>query len=70
MRTLTGETPFKLAMEVRQLYLRSAHGQSQGDEENKEQLCLNLDLIDKVRMDAKQRTARYKNLMESNMMPW
>ena len=40
------------------------------DEENKEQLRLNLDLIDEVRMDAKQRTARYKNLMESNMMPW
>ena len=33
------------------------------DEENKEQLCLNLDLIDEVRVDAKQRTARYKNLM-------
>ena len=33
------------------------------DEENEEQLCLNLDLIDEVRMDVKQRTARYKNLM-------
>ena len=33
------------------------------DEENEEQLCLNLDLIDEVRMDVEQRTARYKNLM-------
>ena len=33
------------------------------DEENEEQLGLNLDLIDEVRMDVEQRTARYKNLM-------
>ena len=33
------------------------------DEKNEEQLCLNLDLIDEVRMDAEQRTARYKNLI-------
>ena len=33
------------------------------DEENEEQLCLNLNLIDEVRMDVEQRTARYKNLM-------
>ena len=33
------------------------------DESNEKQLHLNLDLIDEVRMDAKQRTARYKNLM-------
>ena len=32
-------------------------------EENEEQLRLNLDLMDEVRTDAKQRTARYKNLM-------
>ena len=34
------------------------------DEENEEQLHLNLDLIDEVRMDTEQRTARYKNLMD------
>ena len=33
------------------------------DKDNEEQLRLNLDLIDEVRMNAKQRTARYKNLM-------
>ena len=31
--------------------------------DNKEQLRLNLDLIDEVWMDAEQRIARYKNLM-------
>ena len=31
--------------------------------ENEEKFCLNLDLIDEVRMDAKQRISRYKNLM-------
>ena len=33
------------------------------DERNKEQLHLNLDLIDEERMDVKQRTTRYKSLM-------
>ena len=31
--------------------------------DNKEQLLLNLDLIDEVRMDVEQRIVRYKNLM-------
>ena len=33
------------------------------DKDNEEQLHLNLDLIDKVRTDAEERTATYKNLM-------
>ena len=33
------------------------------DKDNEEQLRLNLDLIDEVRTDADERTARYKNLM-------
>ena len=33
------------------------------DKDNEEQLCLNLDLIDEVMIDADERTARYKNLM-------
>ena len=33
------------------------------DEENEEQLRLNLDLIDEVRIDAEHRITRYKNLM-------
>ena len=32
-------------------------------EDNEEQLLLNLDLIEKVRMNAKQKAAKYKNLM-------
>ena len=33
------------------------------DKDNEKQLHLNLDLIDEVRTNAKERTARYKNLM-------
>ena len=33
------------------------------DEDNEEQLCVNLDLVDEIRMNVEQRTARYKNLM-------
>ena len=58
VRTLIGETPFKLAyvsdvvipMEVGLTSYRVAHYK---DKENEKQLHLNLDLIDKVRIDAK-----------------
>ena len=68
VRTPIGETPFKLAYKSEAVLLAEVHMANQKvikyrDKDNKEQLCLNLDLIDKVRMDAKQRTARYKNLM-------
>ena len=68
MRTPTGETPFKLAYESEAVILAEVHMASHrvkgyGGEENEVQLRLNLDLIDEVRMDAEQRTARYKNLM-------
>lgn len=33
------------------------------EKDNEELLRLSLDLIDEVRMDAKHRTTRYKNLM-------
>ena len=33
------------------------------DKDNTEQLRLNLDLINEVRMDAEHRAAKYKNLM-------
>ena len=33
------------------------------NEENEEALCLQLDLVDKVRATAEQRLARYQNLM-------
>ena len=68
MRTPTGETPFKLAYGSEAVILAEVHMANHRvmkyqDEENEEQLCLNLDLIDEVRMDAEQRTARYKSLM-------
>ena len=68
VRTPTGETPFKLAYGSEavipaEVHMTNHRVMKYQDEENKEQLCLNLDLINEVRMDAKQRTIRYKNLM-------
>ena len=68
VRTPTGETPFKLAygseivipVEVHMANHRMTMYQ---DKDNKEQLRLNLDLIDEVRTNADERMARYKNLM-------
>ena len=68
VRTPTGETPFKLAYGSEAVILAEVHMASHRvkeyqAEENEVQLCFNLDLIDEVRMDAEQRTSRYKNLM-------
>ena len=68
VRTPTGETPFKLAYGSEAVIPAKVHMANHRvmkyqDKDNKEQLCLNLDLIDKVRIDAEQRIARYKNLM-------
>ena len=68
MRTFTGETPFKLAYGSEAVIPAEVHMANHKvmgyrDEENEEQFRLNLDLIDEVRMDAEQRTARYKSLM-------
>ena len=71
IRTPIGETPFKLAygsdavipMEIGLTSYRVAH---YNNEENEKQLCLSLDLMDKVRMDAEQRVAHYKNLMSKH----
>ena len=68
VRTPTGEIPFKLAYGSEAVIPAEVHMVNHRvmkyqDEDNKEQLRLNLELIDKVRMDAEQRTSRYKNLM-------
>ena len=68
VRTPTGETPFKLAYGSEAVIPAEVHVANHRvmkyqDEENEEQLCLNLDLIDEVRMDAEQRTTRNKSLM-------
>ena len=68
MRTPTRETPFKLAYGSKAVIPADVHMANHRvmkyqDKDNEEQLCLNLDLIDEVRMNAKQRTSRYKNLM-------
>ena len=68
VRAPIGETPFKLAYGSEAVILAEVHMTNHRvmkyeDEENEKQLRLDLDLIDEVRMDAEQRTTRYKNLM-------
>ena len=68
IRTPTGETPFKLAYGSESVISAEVHMASHRvkeyqAKENEVQFRLNLDLIDEVRMDVEQRTARYKNLM-------
>nr|XP_023895471.1 uncharacterized protein LOC112007366 [Quercus suber] len=68
MRTPIGETPFKLAYGSEAVIPAEVHMVNHRvmkyrDEDNEEQLRLNLDLIDEVRIDMKQRTVKYKNLM-------
>ena len=68
MKTPTGETPFKLAYGSEAIILAEMHMANHRvtmyqDKDNEEQLCLNLDLIDEVKTDADERTARYKNLI-------
>ena len=68
MRTLTGETPFKLAYASEAVIPAEVHMANHSvmtyqDKDNEEQLRLNLDLIDEVKTDAEHRTAKYKNLM-------
>ena len=68
IRTPTGETHFKLAYGSESVISAEVHMASHRvkeyqAKENEVQFRLNLDLIDEVRMDVEQRTARYKNLM-------
>ena len=68
MRTPIGETPFKIAygseaMIPAKVHMANHMVMKYQDEDNEEQLHLNLDLIDELRMNTEQRTARYKNLM-------
>ena len=68
MRSPIRETSFKLAYGSEVVILAEVHMANHRvmryqDEENKELLRLNLDLIDKVRMDSKHKIAVYKNLM-------
>ena len=68
VRTPTGETPFRLAYGSEavipiEVHMANRRVMKYQNEDNEEQLRLNLDLIDEVRMDAEQRTIRYKNLM-------
>ena len=68
VRTPTGETFFKLAYGSEAVIPAEVHMANHKvtmyqDKDNEEQLRLNLDLINEVRIDAEERTERYKNLM-------
>ena len=68
VRTLIGETPFKLAYESEAIIPAEVHMANHRvmmyqDKDNDKKPHSNLDLIDEVRTDAEERTARYKNLM-------
>ena len=68
VKTPTGETPFKLAYGSEaviptKVHMANHRVKKYQAEENEEQLRLNLNLMDEVKVDAEQRTARYKNLM-------
>ena len=68
VRTLTGETPFKLAYGSEAVIPAEVHMANHRvmmyqDKDNEEQLRLNLDLIDEVRTNVEHRTVRCKNLM-------
>ena len=68
VRAPTRETPFKLAYGIEAIILAKVHMTNHRvmkyeDKKNKEKLHLDLDLIIKARMDAEQRTMRYKNHM-------
>ena len=68
VKTLTGETPFKLTYGSETVIPAEVHMANHRvtmyqDKDTEEQLRLNLDLIGEVRTDVEERTARYKNLM-------
>ncbi|XP_075658839.1 uncharacterized protein LOC142628677 [Castanea sativa] len=65
---MPGETPFKLAYGSEavipaEVYMAKHRVMKHKDKDNEEQLHLNFDLINEIRIDTKQRTIRYKNLM-------
>ena len=68
MRTPTGETPFKLAYGSEvvipvEVHMANHRVMMYQEKDNTQQLRLNLDLMDEVKMDAEHRIAKYKNLM-------
>ena len=66
-RTLTGETPFRLAYGTNAIIPAevglTSYRVENYSEDNEEALCLQLDLVNEVWSAAEQRLARYQNLM-------
>ena len=70
-RTLTGETPFRLAYRVdavipAKVGLTSYRVENYTDDKNEEAIRLQLDLVDEAQATAEQRLARYQNLMSKH----
>ena len=70
-KTPTGETLFRLAygsdaIIPTEVGLRSYRVENYDEAKNDEAMHLQLDLVDEVRATAKQRLARYQNLMEKH----
>ena len=67
-RTLTRETPFRLALESEvvisvEVGIASYSVGNHDEDRNNEAMCLQLDLVDEIRATAEQRLARYQDLM-------
>jgi hypothetical protein len=65
VRILTGETPFRMTFGTEavvpvEIGMTTFRTTVHDDQQNDEQICLNLDLIDKVRKQAKERMKRYQ----------
>ena len=70
-RTLTGETPFRLAYRVdavipAKVGLTSYRVENYTEDKNEEAIRLQLDLVDEAQATAEQRLARYQNLMSKH----
>ena len=70
-RTLTGETPFRLAYRVdavipAKVGLTSYRVENYTEDKNEEAIRLQLDLVDEAQAMAEQRLARYQNLMSKH----
>ena len=75
VRTPMGETPFKLAYGTEAVIPIEVHMVNHmvmmyQDKDNTEQLCLNLDLIDEIKMNVEHRKRSTKISWLGNMIQW
>ena len=73
-RTPTGETPFRLAYKSEaviptEIGLTSFRVENHDKNMNNKAMCLQLNLVEKVRVTAEQRLARYQDLIANATTP-